>query len=68
MFSDELRPGASTDNGRLQGEPRRIGEFMPAILARYGIEPSEAESDSPTIVFVPTIVDFAIGVPLASER
>jgi hypothetical protein len=63
MFSDKLSPRTLADDARLQSEPRRIGELMPAVLAHYGIEmdPDQAEPDSAIVVFLPTIGDFAIG-------
>jgi hypothetical protein len=47
---------------------RRIGELMPAVLARYGIETDreQRQSESVTIAFVPMAVDFAIGWELSA--
>ncbi len=61
MFYEETKP--LRDEDRLNG-PRRIGELMPAVLARYGIENDrdQRRSGSPTVVFVPMTADFAIGV------
>jgi hypothetical protein len=61
MFYDEIEP--LRDEDRLDG-PRRIGELMPAVLARHGIEidRNQRRSGSPIVVFVPTTADFAIGV------
>ena len=58
MFSDELTLGMSADNARSLGEPRRIGELMPAVLARYRTEmdPDRAESDSATVLIIAPMI------------
>jgi hypothetical protein len=58
MFSDELTLGMSADNARSLGEPRRIGELMSAVLARYRIEmvPDRAESDSATVLIIAPMI------------
>ena len=60
MLYEETNP--LRDEDRLDG-PRRIGELMPAVLARHGIEidRDQRRSASPTVVFVPMTADFAIG-------
>jgi hypothetical protein len=51
------------DEGRDRA-PRRIGELLPEVLARYGIESDQDErrADSAAVVFVPMSGDFATGI------
>jgi hypothetical protein len=68
MLNDKTKsfPEDERDHG-----PKRIGEVMPAVLARYGIEfdRERRQSESTRVVFVPITGDFALGglEPLAAR-
>jgi hypothetical protein len=64
-----MRP-ASVDVPRCADEanssegPRRIGELMPAVLARYGIRPEHASKAgrTTTVVLIQPVGDVATGM------
>jgi hypothetical protein len=41
VWSDALQEGVDADEARRWGEPKRIGELLPVVLAQLGLDAEE---------------------------